>query len=569
MASKNKSSLWIAMNLLILSASLSCNNVNFSSRVEKEDRPTPLGVITCDLYLNDTLKSVTINLPGGQNPKVSAVCNPQDVTHVWTVTKGNSPVSVVGLDGANSIPNFVALGAGTYKIWTRASRTGFTDYKNEDSPLTVTINGSTGTPAVQCDPKINGNLTTFTMTNGGANPQIAANCQPTTASCVWSVNRQGQTSPVVIPGFTGCTATPNFASANPGTYQIYLTATQNNYTTYVSAQPLTVIVPERPLRAVTTTKPVTLEDNQLDVLLIVDDSNSMAADNQKLANRLQGFVADLTTAGFDWQMCVTVTRAQQLTASNPTLYWGASRLWSGLPASEPIPYILKPSAGSNIQTIFQNTIQAIGAGWAGTDDERAIKAAWWHLWNGDIRYPTEASGCYRAGAGLAVIIISDEDERSVGGDMTQQYYAGEYKPLESDDLPQTYVNFVKEVFGNSKRFTVNSIIVRPGDTACMTQQDAEGSKSHYGYKYDELVALTGGKVGSICENDYSNNLRYFKENIIRDMASLPLECAPVGTPQVSISPNFVTTTRVEGSTIYFDPRVPAGRTITVQYNCAQ
>jgi hypothetical protein len=359
---------------------------------------------------------------------------------------------------------------------------------------------------------------------------------------------------------------PDFASQTPGTYQIYLTATLASYTTYVAPQALTVIVPDRPLRAVTTTKTVTTQDNQLDVLLVVDDSNSMLADNQKLAMRMQGFVNDLTAAGFDWQMCATVTRAQQLTAGNPTLYWGASRLWAGV--SGATPYILKPNSG-NIYQIFQDTIAQIGAGWAGTDDERAIKAAWWHLWNGDIRYPTEASGCYRANAGLAVIILSDEDERSVGGNMSLQYYAGEWKALETDDLPLNYVNFVKDVFGSTKRFTVNSIIVKPGDSACMTQQDSEGTKSHYGYTYNELSALTGGSIGSICESDYSNNLTYFKNNIVRDMASLPLECNPVGTPIVTINPAFGTTTRVENQTLYFDPKVPAGRTITVQYNCTQ
>ncbi|MEZ0390752.1 MAG: hypothetical protein ACAH59_00955 [Pseudobdellovibrionaceae bacterium] len=571
----------LLVSVLTVGTSLSCNNVNFSSSSKSSDPvpeppgPTPNTIpnpgpideeipkdITCKVFLNNNLQSVSLTLPGASNPTVTAECTPSEVTYTWSVSKGASPVTVNGLQGAVSTPDFISHGAGVYKVTLTASAQKHNNYTNAAAPLTVTITGSNTPPAVQCSPKINGNLTSLTLTPTSTNPKITGNCQPTTASCAWTVTRSG--SPVTVPGLSTCTATPDFIKQNPGTYLIYLTATLNNYTNYTSTQPLTVVVPTKPVRNVTTTKQVTTQDNDLDVQLIIDDSNSMLADNQKLASRLQGFVTDLSTAGFDWQMCATVTRAQQLTSSDPQLYWGASRLWAGVTGTT--PWILKPSTANTYQ-VFQNTINQIGAGWAGTDDERAIKAAWWHLWNGDTRY-ADASGCYRKEAGLAVIVLSDEDERSVGGDLSQQYYAGEYKALEQDDLPQTYVNFVKEVFGNTKRFTVNSIIVRPGDSDCMSKQDAAGAKSHYGNKYNELSNLTNGSVGSICDLDYSNNLKYFKDRIVKDMASLPLECAPIGgTVKVTVTPAFTTTTRVENKTLFFDPKVPAGRTIKAEYQC--
>jgi hypothetical protein len=563
---QQKKSKIVGMTLLILLGTLSCNKVNFSSEVKGSDPSdpgvTPNGTsITCDVYLNNHLQSLSIALPG-TNPTVTANCTPSQVTYAWTVTKNGSPVSVNGLQGSSSTADLTSLGAGTYKISLKASAQSYGDYSNANSPLTVTITGSSSAQSVMCDPKINGSLTNFTYSS--SNPQIAANCQPADAACSWTVTKDS--SPVTLTGLSTCTATPDLSNQNPGTYLVYLTATKASYTTYTSTQPLTIVIPNRPYRTVTTTKVVTPQDNQLDVQLIVDNSKSMLADNQKLASRLQGFVTDLSTAGFDWQMCVTVTSAQQLSSSDPTLYWGASRFWSGVAGTT--PYILKPSQPNTYQ-VFQDTINQIGAGWANTDDERGIKAAYWHLWNGDVR-ESDASGCYRKDAGLATIIISDEDERSVGGDLSQQYYAGEYKALESDDMPQTYVDYVKEVFGATKRFTVNSIIVRPGDTACMSVQDAEGSKSHYGYKYNELAALTGGSAGSICEADYSNNLRYFKDQIVKDMASLPLECSPVGNNvKVTFDPAFSTVTRVENGTLYFNPKVPVGRTIKAEYQCPQ
>jgi len=558
------------MIALTLLASLSCSKVNFSSQQDsggEEPTPTPPTVLStsikCDVYLNDHLQSLTITLPSN-NPTVTAACTPKDITYTWSVTKDNTPVTVNGLLGAASAPDLTSLGAGTYKITLTASAQNHTSYTNSSSPLVVIIKTTTP-PAVQtvsCSPRLNGSLTSITLPPGAASPTAMAHCQPADASCLWTVTLGGAT--VNIPGMSGCTATPNFSMQPAGTYNIYLTANRVDFNPYLTTQPLTVTVQAKTAKDVTTTKTVTVQDNQLDVQLVIDDSKSMLEDNQKLAARLQGFVSDLSNAGFDWQMCATVTRAQQLAANDPTLYWGASRFWVG--NSGATPWILKAGT-ANISQIFQNTILDIGAGWVGSDDERGIKAAWWHLWNGDINY-ADPSGCYRREAGLATLIISDEDERSVGGDWTQQYYAGEFKPLDEDDQPIHYYSLVREVFGPTKRFNVNSIIVRPGDTSCMAAQDASGSKSHYGYKYNELALMAGGSVGSICDSDYSANLKVFKDQIIKEMGSLPLECTPVGGKvTVTISPNMAVTTRIEGSTLYLTPKIPAGSTIKADYQC--
>jgi hypothetical protein len=561
--------------LLVLTslAVLSCNRVNFSSKTSSDDPPAPpqttttvnvgpLGTINCQVYLNSQLQSVTIILPG-TNPTVTANCNPSDITYTWSVTKNGSAVTVNGLQGSQSNPDFTSLGAGTYSITLRGTANNYAPYNS--GALTVIINSGTTPPVstVSCNPRMNGSLTSITLPENPRTVMMAANCQPPDASCQWTTTLNA--TPVNVNGLTGCSPTGDFTGLNPGTYNVYLTATKANHTAFTTSQPLTVTIPVKTTRSVTTKKDVTLQDNQLDVVLIVDDSNSMLADNQKLAAKLQSFVTDLSTAGFDWQMCVTVTRAQQLSASDPELYWGASRNWVGNTGAS--PWILKSGAG-NLNSIFTNTINEIGAGWVGTDDERGIKAAWWHLWNGDINYSGN-SGCYRKDAGLSVIIISDEDVRSVGGDYSRQFYFGEYKPLEADDQPIHYYNEVRTVFGPLKRFNVNSIIVRPGDNACMASQDAAGSKSHFGYKYDEVSKMTLGATASICDADYGNSLKYFKDNIVREMASLPLECHPVNNQvRVTISPEFTTTTRVEGSTLYFNPKIPAGKSITAEYECS-
>lgn len=321
------------------------------------------------------------------------------------------------------------------------------------------------------------------------------------------------------------------------------------------------------LRDVSATTTVDPKNNKLDIVLVVDDSNSMLEDNLKLASKLQGFVSKLEGTQLDWQMCLTVTRAVNTNA------WGASTFWQTSDLkNDRSNYILKKGmyTSSQLNNVFKHTMSFVGAGWAGSDDERAIYAMWYHIYNGDYKY-SDASGCYRRDSAVTYIIISDEDERSVGGDASQALYNGEYKALETKDQPTEFVRAFKETFGADKRFTVNSIIVQPGDTSCKASQDTATAKSHYGVKYKELSTLTGGGVSSICASDFGVNLDSFINNIQGSLSSLPLECPPYqGNVGVSFTPNIGgMTTTVQGSSLVFSKVVPVGTKVSVTYKCAE
>lgn len=513
--------------------------------------------IECNPRINGTLTSLTLT-SSATNPLISANCSPADIQYTWNVTRNGQAVQVADLVGANSNPNFLSLGVGTYLVSLTVSQQGSLPWTST-TPLTITVDSVNPTAlTLNCAPRLNSSSVSVSVATNGTNPTLTSGCNPATATHVWTVFRNGQ--PIVIPGIAGPTSMPNFISAGVGTYQIYLTATAPGYNSFVLADPLRVVVgPVVVLtRHVTYKNTVLVSDNKVDILLVVDDSNSMAPENTQLAQRLQGFVNDLTASNIDWQMCATVTRAQDVN-NNGTLYWGASRNWVNYVGS-PV-WIMKLGA-TDPYAIFTNTVASIGAGWAGTDDERAIKAAYWHA-----EYSAYNS-CYRPDASISVLILSDEDERSVGGDSAQVYYNGELKPLESDDLPQSYVNKIKQKFGNDKRLSVNSIVVKPGDASCLAAQDAAGAKSHYGYKYSELSQLTNGYVGNICATDYSANLNYFKDRIIRNLSSINLDCAPVGNIAVDITPAIGTvTTQLVNNTLTFTPVIPAGRTVQVDYEC--
>lgn len=321
-------------------------------------------------------------------------------------------------------------------------------------------------------------------------------------------------------------------------------------------------------RDVTTTHVVQANQDKVDILLIVDNSSSMNADNIKLADRLTTFVTQLESASIDWQMCLVTTTYATVNSYN---YWGLSVSWGVTNNSAASYYynptenwILKRQNGANLPAIFRYTLENnVATGSANTNDERGIKAAYWHANYKDY------NKCYRAGAAHAQIYISDEDERSVGGRSADQYYTGEYRALEDDDTPSALVDKVKEKLGTDIRFRANSIVVKADDTTCLTAQDGQGTKAHYGRKYAELSGITGGGIGSICDTDYYNNLNFFNTVINDSLESMPLECNPVSNNvSVTITPTQTVATSIQGQSLIFNPSVKAGSTIVAKYKCS-
>lgn len=284
---------------------------------------------------------------------------------------------------------------------------------------------------------------------------------------------------------------------------------------------------------------VPADNNKVDILIVMDDSSSMGPDNLKLAERLNGFVADLQNNNLDWQMCITTTDVDY--------YEGRPIVWSGTSSRA----INKTTP--NLSTVFKQTISDIGSGYG--NDEQGIKASILSLLNNPV-YP-----CYRSGAAFASVIITDEDERSVGGNSSLS--SDQYKSLGVQNYPATFVNTANAVFGAGKRMAVNSIVVK--DNQCKQAQDPQGSPAFIGVKYMELSNLTNGGIGSICESNYSANLKYFKDAILSTVTNVELECTPSEEPIVSI-PSGYTWTR-SGKKVNFTPALPAGTNITINYKC--
>lgn len=288
---------------------------------------------------------------------------------------------------------------------------------------------------------------------------------------------------------------------------------------------------------------VTPAQNAVDVVLIVDDSGSMKEDQAKLASRMAGMLTDLDSLNIDYQVCYTTTDIDY--------YKGSPLKWADLNS-----YIMKKNSPNKNQ-VFLKSIDALGSGWSG--DEQGIKAM--NLMVRDFK----AAGCIRNDATLAVVLISDENERSVGGNAS--WSNTQYKPLTPENYPDSLINLVKSNWP-AKKFLWNSIIVKPGDKACEDKQDLEGqSPSYPGTLYAELSNKTGGIIASICEADYAQSLKYIKDRAVNSMPGLTMECTPLDVPVITLDQQINTTITITGNQIKFSPAVNEGVGITATYTC--
>lgn len=311
---------------------------------------------------------------------------------------------------------------------------------------------------------------------------------------------------------------------------------------------------DMPSKVINSTEVVASGNKQVDFLLVLDDSNSMLPELQKLSARMASFVSFLEASQIDWQMCVTTTRGTM---------FGAHLPWKNYsPAGSTPAYVLK-RGGGDLNTIFQSTINSVTIGGGDSGDERAIKAAYVSFQN--------LGPCYRPGAAVSVIAISDEDERSVGGDpgkVKAKDAAGAYLALEPEDMPLNLVSRAQASFGVGLRFTFNSIIVKPNDRACEAEQDIDTSPSHPGYVYSLMSNVTDGGVGSICDADYSANLNTFKDKIVNSLNQVTLQCEPVpGTLKVKINDQWVSNFKTEKKLLKFAKSLVEGTRIELVYEC--
>lgn len=278
------------------------------------------------------------------------------------------------------------------------------------------------------------------------------------------------------------------------------------------------------------------DTNKIDVLFVIDNSKSMAYEQQSMASRVRNFLD--VFQGLDWQIAVTTTDPDNVAL-------GDGRL---IPLSnDQLTYVLDSTVPSaNAQTILGNTLQRSEFG-SGT--EQGIRAVYRAIERSlDVNSP--AAKFIRPDAQLAVVLISDEDESADG--------------LRND--PYSLISFINQTYSGSKGFSFHSIISRPGDYLCL-----DGAGKTQGVRYSKMSKLTGGILGDVCASDYAEQATGIAQGVKNTLKSVTLSCVPVVDAEnpltiIKDGQQFIQPYVLKGVNMEFTDKLPAGH-YSLSYSC--
>ena len=324
---------------------------------------------------------------------------------------------------------------------------------------------------------------------------------------------------------------------------------------------------------------VTAGLGKVDILIVNDNSASMSFEQARLAPRFANFISDLDTRNIDYRIGMTTTDVS------------SSKAGTLLSFKEGIPYLM-PSHQDRV-TLFNQTIQrpetlacekfianwirnnggnrdsinsdAYSKGYAQncpSGDERGVYAA-------NLVINNNPSNFIRPDAHLAVIFLSDEDERS------SLYTTQGYK-LEQMDQPAYLVSNVKEKLGSDKynSLSVHAIVVK--DQNCLTHQSNQALDNYsptaglvmgsIGNVYLSFTNQGWGNAADICSEDYAGQLGEIRSKITDRIKDIMLNCVDPQELQVSVSGNSLPYT-LEHKTLKFSQYLAPGTKVTLTYKC--
>lgn len=372
-----------------------------------------------------------------------------------------------------------------------------------------------------------------------------------TATLEFIVTDSGSGLESVTCGMVGkvesvCPATKleNIYGLDPGVYTYRVTARDRSGNTSTNSVSWTV---EYNIRQVTKSIPVT-SNHKADILIVIDNSGSMAPEQLNMAQRFSSFLD--TLKNLDWQLAIVTTDVDLDSPKRD----GRFLELTGLPGSYIISSSMNPITANEA---FAKTIQRSPS--EGSGNEQGIAATYRAIERSrDATKTVNAPNIsfFRPEAALAVLVVSDANETNSLGTQLR-------------NIPQNLFNLVQTTWPN-KPFLFHSIIVKSGDTACLAVSGNEG----YGVSYEQLSTLTGGIIGNVCEGNYSSQLSRMGTAVTELIKSVTLPCAPLdtnrdGKPDILFQlgnggapPGFT----LDGLKLTFDSFLPAGQNQII-YTC--
>jgi hypothetical protein len=219
-------------------------------------------------------------------------------------------------------------------------------------------------------------------------------------------------------------------------------------------------------------------NDEVDILFVMDDSNSMAEEQAELAAGFQGFIDEVEEANSKFRIGV-VSTSQDTT--DPL---------RGQLIGDP-PYL---TAEDDYVREFRERI-AVGTG--GSDLEQGLLAAALAV-QPELLAGANA-GFLRDGAQLLVAFVSDEEDCSHNGSLDGFESTNCYTHPEMLMPVEEILDYLWEAKGGDRDLVTFGAIIGPGlEGQCET--------AYRGPRYARTVQLAGGMIGDICSSDWSTML---------------------------------------------------------------
>ena len=215
----------------------------------------------------------------------------------------------------------------------------------------------------------------------------------------------------------------------------------------------------------------------VDILFVVDNSCSMPEEQAMLAGTAAAFVDFLDGEGLDYQIGVVTTDNAALQGADPVISPGDPD-----PATAFAQTVQLGTAGSGYEQPLNFGLQAVSPPLADPGGPNAE--------------------LLRDGAGLAVILVTDEDDQSSGAAAD---YTAAFEVLKDDPAHVT----VSAIDG--------------GPEGCT----GAGGTAYAAYRIGEVVADTGGVEGSICDEDWMPLLETIPAVVARPQSTFCLTFPPI------------------------------------------
>lgn len=234
-------------------------------------------------------------------------------------------------------------------------------------------------------------------------------------------------------------------------------------------------------------KEVFTQKNQpkIDVLFVIDDSNSMKDKQESLSTNLQSFIQWASKLQADYQIAITTTDTDCDSTPGSRYKLQSSGICTrptrpSIPQAGCIrgtPKVLTPQTPNLLGTFAQN----VKVGLQGSGQEKGIFASYLAL------QPDRLRGCnkgfLRTDASLSIIYVSDE-------------------PDSSPDPVDDYVKFFLSLKGGRADLVRASSIVGPPPSGC----NVNGFRVKSAPDYWDIATKLKGVKDSICSNNWANTL---------------------------------------------------------------